>query len=229
MNGTRETGPAAHRVEQMAFAGFQLVLNSACGPGWPDTASFHLPRLPVKMTPKKLSTHTPRISVESPSRLSSVDIDELCDAAESGIRSGGGFGWLTPPPRSVMEDYWRGVQMIPERHLIVARLDKVIAGSCQIVSPPRNNEAQAFSCQLTTFFVAPWARGHGLAQMIVAEAEALAKSKGFTMISLDVRSTQDRAIQSFEARGFIRYAVNDYYARVDNDFVSGFYYQKELT
>jgi hypothetical protein len=133
------------------------------------------------MTPKKLSTHVPRISVESPSRLSSVDIDELCDAAEGGIRSGGGFGWLTPPPRSVMEDYWRGVQMIPERHLIVA------------------------------------------------EAEALAKSKGFTMISLDVRSTQDRAIQSFEARGFVRYAVNDHYARVDNDYVSGFYYHKELT
>ena len=65
--------------------------------------------------------------------------------------------------------------------------------------------------------------------MIVAEAEALAKSKGFTMISLDVRSTQDRAIQSFEARGFVRYAVNDYYARVDNDYVSGFYYHKELT
>ena len=76
-------------------------------------------------------------------------------------------GWLTPPPRSVMEDYWRGVQMIPERHLVVAKLDKVIAGSCQIVRPPRNNEAQAFTCQLTTFFVAPWARGHGLAQMIV--------------------------------------------------------------
>ena len=181
------------------------------------------------MSLKKLSTHTPRISVESPSRLSSVDIDELCDAAEGAIRSGGGFGWLTPPPRSVMEDYWRGVQMIPERHLVVARLDKVIAGSCQIVRPPRNNEAQAFACQLTTFFVAPWARGHGLAQMIVAEAEALAKTNGFSMINLDVRSTQDRAIQSFEARGFVRYAVNDHYARVGNDYVSGYYYQKELS
>ena len=181
------------------------------------------------MSLKKLSTHTPRISVESPSRLSSVDVDELCDAAEGAIRSGGGFGWLTPPPRSVMEDYWRGVQMIPERHLVVARLDKVIAGSCQIVRPPRNNEAQAFVCQLTTFFVAPWARGHGLAQMIVAEAEALAKTNGFSMINLDVRSTQDRAIQSFEARGFVRYAVNDRYARVGNDYVSGYYYQKELS
>ena len=98
----------------------------------------------------------------------------------------------------------------------------------QILRPPRNNEAQAFTCQLTTFFIAPWARGHGLAQMIVAESEALAKSEGFSMINLDVRSTQDRAIQSFEARGFTRYATNDFYARVNGDFVSGFYYRKEL-
>ncbi|HBP60805.1 MAG TPA: hypothetical protein DD668_14600 [Alphaproteobacteria bacterium] len=68
--------------------------------------------------------------------------------------------------------------MIPERHLVVARLDKVIAGSCQIVCPPRNNEAQAFSCNLTTFFVAPWARGHGLATLIVSEAESAGQVQG---------------------------------------------------
>ena len=76
--------------------------------------------------------------------------------------------------------------------------------------------------------VAPWARGHGLAQMIVAEAEALAKTKGFLMINLDVRATQTRAIQSFEARGFSRYAVNEHYARVDGAYVTGYYFHKEL-
>ena len=168
------------------------------------------------------------IMVELIHNLNSADLNDLCDAAEAAIIDGGGFGWLSPPPKSVMEDYWRGVQMIPERHLIIARLDKVIAGSCQIVRPPRNNEAQNFACQLTTFFVAPWARGHGLAQMIVAEAEALAKSQGFSMINLDVRATQDRAIQSFEARGFSKYATNPFYAKVDDGYVPGFYYHKEL-
>ena len=61
-----------------------------------------------------------------------------------------------------------------------------------------------------------------------AEAEALAKTKGFLMINLDVRATQTRAIQSFEARGFSRYAVNEHYARVDNAYVTGYYFQKEL-
>jgi ribosomal protein S18 acetylase RimI-like enzyme len=180
------------------------------------------------MTGKLIGDHIAKLSIETADQLTTRDVHELCDAAEEAILSGGGFGWLLPPPKSIMEDYWRGVQMIPERHLIIARLDKVIAGSCQIVRPPRNNEAQQFSCQMTTFFVAPWARGHGLAQMIVAEAEALVKSEGFLMINLDVRATQDRAIQSFEARGFKKYATNTHYAKVDGVFVPGFYYHKEL-
>jgi ribosomal protein S18 acetylase RimI-like enzyme len=180
------------------------------------------------MTPDTMKGHVAKVSIEAAARLTTSDLHELCDAAEEAILSGGGFGWLSPPPKSIMEDYWRGVQMIPERHLIVARLDKVIAGSCQILRPPANNEAQGFFCQLTTFFVAPWARGHGLAQMIVAEAEALARSEGFSMINLDVRATQDRAIASFEARGFTRFATNEYYAKVDGEYVSGHYYRKEL-
>ena len=180
------------------------------------------------MTSNLLQKHIPKLSVETVDQLTERDIHELSDAAEAAILSGGGFGWLSPPLKSVMEDYCRGVQMIPDRHLIIARLDKVIAGSCQILRPPKNNEAQKFSCQLTTFFIAPWARGHGLAKRIVSEAEALAKSEGFLMITLDVRATQDRAIQSFEARDFKCYAKNDFYAKVDGTYVSGFYYHKEL-
>jgi ribosomal protein S18 acetylase RimI-like enzyme len=196
--------------------------DSACAtPHW-------LAKKERQMTPEILRDHIAKLSVETVDQLTERDIHELSDAAEAAILAGGGFGWLLPPPKSVMEDYWRGVQMIPDRHLILARLDKVIAGSCQILRPPKNNEAQKFSCQLTTFFVAPWARGHGLAQMIVAEAEALAKSEGFLMINLDVRATQDRAIQSFQARNFKRYATNDHYAKVDGAYVPGYYYHKEL-
>ena len=36
------------------------------------------------------------------------------------------------------------------------------------------------------------------------------------MINLDVRATQTRAIQSFEACGFT-YGTNAYYARVDDE------------
>src|SRR5262245_13073397 len=87
-------------------------------------------------------------SVERLTEFRSTDLHDLCDAAEEGIRAGGGFGWLTPPPRAIMESYWRGVLLVPERQLFVGRLDGTIAGTAQLIRPPRNNEAQAASAQL---------------------------------------------------------------------------------
>ena len=41
--------------------------------------------------------------------------------------------------------------------------------------PARSNEAQSHLCNLTTFFIASWARGYGLAKMLIQEAEKEAK------------------------------------------------------
>ena len=87
------------------------------------------------MTPELLRDHVVRPTVETNEKLTRRDVHELSDAAETAILSGGGFGWLSPPQKSVMEDYWRGVTLIPDRHLIVGRLDKVIAGSCRLFVP----------------------------------------------------------------------------------------------
>jgi len=172
--------------------------------------------------------HIPTVSVEMVKDLNRNDISELSDAAESAIEAGGGFGWLTPPPRSVMENYWKGILLIPDRELFVGKLDEVIVGSCQIVKPPKNNEAQAFACQLTTFFLMPQARGYGIAQKLVAEAEDFARSAGFRVLNLDVRSTQDRAIHAFETLGYKHFGTNDYYALVGEEYVSGLYFTKIL-
>ena len=63
------------------------------------------------------------ISVERLTRYSGNDLDDLCEATESAIAEGGGFGWLKPPPRQVLENYWKGVLLVPERRLFVGRLD----------------------------------------------------------------------------------------------------------
>ena len=93
--------------------------------------------------------------------LSKVDLQELCDATEEAILAGGGFGWISPPSMSTLQNYWKGVLLIPERTLIVGKLDSVVAGSAQLIKPTKNNEAQSHSCLLSTFFFAPWARGFG--------------------------------------------------------------------
>lgn len=176
--------------------------------------------------PSPMPTKT---SVERLEELSTADLNDLCDTAEAAIIDGGGFGWLSPPPRHTLEAYWKGVLLIPERDLFVARLDGVIAGSCQIHRPPRNNEAQSFACQLTTSFVAPWARGHGLARELVQIAEAHARDTGFHVLNLDVRETQRAAIRLYEALGFEKFGEHPYYARVRGGYVRGLFYFKRLS
>lgn len=168
------------------------------------------------------------VGVERVDKLKTGDLHDLCDAADDAIRSGGGFGWLEPPAREVMERYWKGVLVVPERILFVGRLDGVICGSAQLVKPPRNNEAQAHAATLTTGFVAPWARGHGLARKLTLAVEAAAREEGFAVLNLDVRATQEAAITLYEHLGFRRWGTHPRYARVDGRTVAGHFYVKDL-
>ncbi len=161
-------------------------------------------------------------------KLNKIDLQELCDATEEAILADGGFGWINPPVRKKLEDFWKGVILIPERILIVGKLDNIIAGSVQLIKPAKNNEAQAHLCTLSTFFLASWARGYGLAKSLFKKAEKEAKSHGFKVITLEVRETQVRAIQIYEQSGFIQCGINPKSAFVDGKYISGYYYYKEL-
>ena len=76
------------------------------------------------------------VTVEKIAKLSKRALAELCEAASEAILDGAGFGWLRPPPEQDFERYWQGVILVPERTLLVGRLDGVIGGSVQLVSPP---------------------------------------------------------------------------------------------
>jgi ribosomal protein S18 acetylase RimI-like enzyme len=168
------------------------------------------------------------VEVEHVSELNRLDLDDLCDATDAAIVDGNGFGWLHPQPREQMQRYWKGVLLVPERELWVGRLDGTIAASAQLQKPSRNNEAQAHSAQLTTHFVAPWARGHGLAAALLHATEEHAKACGLTHLRLDVRATQARAIEVYEANGYTRWGELPSYAKVGNDLVTGYFYVKAL-
>src|SRR5207247_11280869 len=123
-----------------------------------------------------------RVTVEHLTQYSGTDLDDLCEATESAIVEGGGFGWLTPPARQVLENYWKGVLLVPERRLVVGRLDGVVAGSAQLSRAPRNTAAQAFAGTLTGAFVAPWARRRGIGRGIVLEIESLGRESGLSVL-----------------------------------------------
>src|SRR5690606_34267966 len=171
----------------------------------------------------------PKPTVEHTTELSDTDLHDLCEATDMAVLDGGGFGWLKPPPRHRLESYWRGVLLVPERELFLARLDGVACGSAQLVKPPRNNEAQRFAATLQHSFVAPWARGHGLARMLVKAVEQRARSEHFRILNLDVRETQTVAIKLYESLGYVKWGTHPHYARVRGRDVQGHFFYKELT
>ncbi len=166
--------------------------------------------------------------VERIGELGDDDMEQLCEAADAAILEGGGFGWVKSPGRLSLTRYFRGVMLVPERELFVARLNGDIVGSAILVRPPRNNEAQAFSASLVHSYIAPYARGHGLARMLTEAVEERARELGYHILNLDVRETQTAAIRLYQSLGYIRWGEHPEYAQVRGKSVTGYFYYKRL-
>jgi ribosomal protein S18 acetylase RimI-like enzyme len=156
----------------------------------------------------------PQCLVERVTEITDDDLHLLCEATSAAIIDGGGFGWVNPPGMLALETYFRGVLLVPERELFLARLDGLVVGSAHLVRPPRNNEAQGHAAQLMHAYIAPYARGHGLARMLTIDVEDRARELGYHVLNLDVRETQEAAIRLYESLGFERWGVHPDYAFV---------------
>ena len=174
-----------------------------------------------------------KLSVEKPKSINPVDLEDLCDASMETMKDTMGFtlGNYTGASKinkDKMQTYWEGVMLVPEIILILGRLDGTISGSLQLVRPPQSNISASFSCTIENHFVAPWARGYGLSNMMLDYAEQVAKENGFTLIKLSVRETRERAIKVYEKRGYKRWGVLPKYELDHGKIVKGFFYYKEL-
>jgi ribosomal protein S18 acetylase RimI-like enzyme len=170
----------------------------------------------------------PDLFVERLRQFSEHDLPALCEATDAAIIDGGGFGWVNPPGRRALETYFRGVLLVPERELFVARLNGDIVGSAILVRPPRNNEAQAFAASLMHAYVAPYARGHGLARILTEGVEERARDLGYHILNLDVRETQTAAIRLYQSMGYTRWGEHPEYAQIRGQSVAGYFYYKRL-
>ena len=168
------------------------------------------------------------ISVDNIETLTDVDLADLCNITEQAIKAGGGFGWLTIPPIETLKKYWNGLVLIKSNILIVGRLNGTIAGASQISFYPPNNEAQKNISKIQSHFVAPWARGYGLAKAMIDRALEISKENNKKSIQLDIRETQSAAIQLFENKGFSKWGENPSYAFINGTRIKGFYYYKDL-
>ncbi len=181
------------------------------------------------MSEQSKTQDAPVIGVEFVAEALSVnDLNDLCDATDSAIKDGGGFGWVSVPQRDVLESYWKGVVTAPTRQLFVARLDNTICGNCQVVLPPKNNEAQGHMVTLTTQFIAPWARGYGLAKMLLEEVERKSVTDGYAVINLDVRDTMDGAIKLYKNLGYQQFGAHPYSVRANGETIQSQFYYKVI-
>lgn len=172
------------------------------------------------------------IRVELLEELSLVDLMDLCDATEATMLDTHSFSvglnqWQ-PPLKSDLKQYFKGVMVVPERKLIVGRLDNTIAGSVQVVLPHKSNKTSHFAVSLDNHFVAPWARNLGIARAILKFAEEYAKSNNYGLVKLSVRSNREAAITLYESCGYQKWGALDKYEMIGNQMVGGYFYCKEL-
>ena len=178
------------------------------------------------MTIKKIEKI--EIKVEVLRFVSDLDLADLCNITEEAIKAGGGFGWLKVPPRDILNKYWNGLVVVQNRIFIVGRLNNAIAGTLQLCLQPLNNEAQKNITNITSHFVAPWARGYGLAKKMIDKVEVIAKEKNISCIQLDIRETQEAAIQLFKSKGYLQWGENPNYAFVEGKTIKGLYFYKNI-
>ena len=169
------------------------------------------------------------ITVEKTTIFRKGEIEELTAATMDAIKEGIGFGWINPPPKNKVKDYWKGVLLVPNRWLFLGRYKGLIAGSLQVVTFSSTNEASMFRVFIENHFVATWARGHGLAKLLIEEAEKECIIHNFSHVLLDVRETQNRAIRLYEQMGYNLWGQLPVYHKLANDvMVSGKFFYKYL-
>lgn len=171
---------------------------------------------------------SPTVRVEECTEFTDIRLEELCQATADAIRDGIGFNWLQSPSTDVLEKYWQGVLLVPERNLFIGYLDHTVAGAIQLIRPGPTKQTTSFCASIQAHFVAPWARGHGLAKDLLKAAERLAILSGFQILRLDVRATQQRAINLYESQGYQRWGTLEKYEHVGGLMIPGHFYWKDL-
>lgn len=166
--------------------------------------------------------------VERMTEFRHADLNEIVQATEDAIRDGIGFNWVIPPGKDMLETYWKGVLVVPERVLFVGRIEGTLAASIQLVKPGPSKETSSFCASLEAHFVAPWARGHGLAKSLLDAAEREARSQGFSVLKLSVRETQEAAIKLYEENGYSCWGTLPTYEFVNAKMIAGKFYYKNL-
>ncbi len=93
-----------------------------------------------------------------------------------------------------------GAYASPHGRLLLATVESAPAGC--VALRPRNEH----TCEIKRLFVRPEHQGHGLGRKLVERAIADARAIGYANVLLDTLPEMSRAVQLYEALGFVRCA-----------------------
>lgn len=143
-------------------------------------------------------------------------LDALADLLIDAVDSGASVGFLPPLPRPEAIDYWEKVVAALRggaRILLVAEREGVMDGSVQLDVETRANGRHR--AELMKLFVHRRARRHGLATVLIAEAEDAARASGQTLLLADTRQGGE-AERLLGKLGWARWGAVPGYARSAN-------------
>ena len=66
------------------------------------------------------------ITVTKTKSFNKGELEELTAATMDAIKEGIGFGWVKPPPKNKVRNYWKGVLLVPNRWLFLGRYKGLI-------------------------------------------------------------------------------------------------------
>jgi GNAT superfamily N-acetyltransferase len=142
------------------------------------------------------------------------DLDALADVLHAVVHGGAGVSFVVPFSPAEARRFWIE-QVLPgvragTRHLLVARRDRRIVGTVQIdcATPPN----QAHRAEVLKMLVHPSARRHGIARALMIAVEAIAASRGRTLLTLDTW-TGSHAERLYQSLGYTTVGVIPRYAR----------------
>lgn len=161
--------------------------------------------------------------------LSDEDLHHLTDSAMCAVLDGGTFGWLEPPERSVMERFFRGILLVPERELFVARSsDGTICGAGLLAFSPAHLDLHHSKARILGFYVAPYARCAGHGQGLLTAMLDRTRALKVKVVDCELRETQKIAVDLLLRLGFEHWGTHPYYGRMAGQTVKGLFFSKYI-
>ena len=146
------------------------------------------------------------------------------------VAQGASIGFMLPLPDAEAGAFWDGIAAAlaaGARRMLVARLDRAIVGTAQLVTGmPANGRHRA---EIAKVMVHPAARRRGIARRLMQRAEALARADGRRLLVLDTVEGGD-AEQLYRGLGFRLAGTVPNYARLpDGPLIATAIMYKEFT